>query len=461
MNRKPKMMMALIVPALLFLTLGCSVRPLTDEEAMELYRKAESSRSKIENETTDSNKDRTRHHPENLSEAPKPLGPPAISSARRLNEDQLKILVRWALKELNKANQPFCWRNSYGRGVGVPVSTCPEGQEKDAWLCYPSCESKGKKGWKGVGPVCWQPCPAGFRDDGMYCFKPKPYGRGVGFPWKFGDPPFNLRNAKKRCERKHGKGKCEKWGAIYYPKCRSGYRNVGCCVCSPRCPSGMTDIGISCQKGSKGRGVGKPMHCKGSQEYDAGLCYKRCENNYHGVGPVCWQDCPDTQAHGCGAGCAADSSQCVEQTVSQVLSPLELAINLAGAVTTGGSANVAVKAAKTSAKTAARTASKTGRAVAKSTVKQSIKTIANEMIDKIRAKLTRKLIKKYSMEVAEEVCWNAAESLAGAVLAQDFDTKDFLMSLDPTGIADVVEVFNKPKCGFDEDPPKLRISQKN
>lgn len=28
-------------------------------------------------------------------------------------------------------------------------------------------------------------------------------------------------------------------------------------------------------------------------EYDAGLCYERCEQGYHGVGPVCWADTAD------------------------------------------------------------------------------------------------------------------------------------------------------------------------
>jgi hypothetical protein len=217
----------------------------------------------------------------------------------------------------------------------------------------------------------------------------------------------------------------------------------------------MTDIGISCQKKSYGRGVGKPMRCKKGQDYDAGLCYKPCKKNYKGVGPVCWQRCPDTQPFNCGAGCAATKGQCTGQTFSQVLAPVELAMNVAGAVTTGGSANAAVKSAKASAKTAAKAATKTGKATAKATVKKSIKTIANEMIDKIRARLTKKLLKKYSKEIAEEVCWNAAESLAVAALADDFDTKEFLIYLDPTGIATVVDVFKKPKCGFDEDPPSL------
>lgn len=409
MNRKRRIIMALIAMALLFLALGCTVHRTT---------------------------------PDTVS-----------PSASKLSDAQRKILVTWALKELGKANQPYCWRRSYGRGVGVPVSSCPKGKEKDAGLCYPTCEDIGRPGWKGVGPVCLQPCPQGYRDDGLYCFKPKPYGRGTGYPWKFGDKPFNLNNAKKRCERRHGKGNCEKSGAIYYPKCREGYRAIGCCICSPRCPSGMTDIGISCQKGSKGRGVGKPMHCKETQQYDAGLCYKPCRKNYHGVGPMCWQNCPDTQPFGCGAGCAASKGHCAGQTIKQVFAPLELALNVAGAVTTEGSANVAVKAAKTSAKTAA----KAGRAAGRATVKKSITAIANEMIGNIRAKLNKKLLKKYSKEIAEEVCWNAAESLAGAVLADDFDTKEILTTLDPTGIADVVEAFDKPKCSFDEDPPNLTI----
>ncbi len=35
--------------------------------------------------------------------------------------------------------QERCWKQSYGRGVGVPISSCPEGKEDDAGLCYPYC----------------------------------------------------------------------------------------------------------------------------------------------------------------------------------------------------------------------------------------------------------------------------------------------------------------------------------
>ena len=110
-------------------------------------------------------------------------------------------------------------------------------------LCYPPC----REGYHGVGPVCWgTSCPPGFHDDGMgFCYKPKPYGRGVG----------------RSCL--HGFFKCDchddedKYGLMCYPKCHSGYHNVGCCICSPNCPSNMVDMGVSCAKPSYGRGVGK------------------------------------------------------------------------------------------------------------------------------------------------------------------------------------------------------------
>jgi hypothetical protein len=189
---------------------------------------------------------------------------------------------------------------SYGRGVGVVPTDCGPGKVYDAGLCYPAC----KAGFSGVGPVCWQRCPAGMRDDGAFCAKPAPYGRGGGYPWQFGDRPFDLTQARERCERDHGR--CEQDGLIYYPKCRTGFHAVGCCICSPNCPSGMPDIGVSCTKQSYGRGVGTvPKACQGGKQYDAGLCYTPCKPGFNGVGPVCWGKCdPGYADH--GATCYQD-----------------------------------------------------------------------------------------------------------------------------------------------------------
>jgi microsomal dipeptidase-like Zn-dependent dipeptidase len=129
---------------------------------------------------------------------------------------------------------------------------CAAGQVYDAGLCYAPC----RPGFHGRGPMCHKDCPAGFRDDGLHCAKPAAYGRGTGYALNFGEP--NLDGAMARCRRDHRQG-CEQHGLIIYPKCRAGFHNVACCVCSPSCPAGMTDIGVSCQKnGSYGRGVGTP-----------------------------------------------------------------------------------------------------------------------------------------------------------------------------------------------------------
>ena len=41
--------------------------------------------------------------------------------------------------------------DSYGRGVGVPISSCPSGYDKIDLLCYLSCRS----GYYAVGLFCW------------------------------------------------------------------------------------------------------------------------------------------------------------------------------------------------------------------------------------------------------------------------------------------------------------------
>ena len=130
-----------------------------------------------------------------------------------------------------------CWLKAVGRGVGKPISTCPADKDKDGELCYPKCNP----GYYGVGPVCWSPCPGGFRDDGAFCAKPGPYGRGVGKIRSFNNS--------------------EKCLGLWYPRCNDGFHPTGCNICSPNCPSGMTDIGVSCAKRSYGRTAGTPLRC--------------------------------------------------------------------------------------------------------------------------------------------------------------------------------------------------------
>jgi hypothetical protein len=185
-------------------------------------------------------------------------------------------------------NPPSRIITTTGRGVGVPVSSCQQhgaDWEEDAGLCYPPCNA----GYSGNGPLCLTDCPVNFPDQGLECGKPSSYGRGAGSIWG-------------------GAGKV-KWGGLYYPACAANFHNVGCCVCSPDCPAGTTDIGVSCQKGSYGRGVGQPLGCAAGQQYDAGLCYNQCPAGASGSGPLCYGACTADDPFRLGIWCFNSESE--------------------------------------------------------------------------------------------------------------------------------------------------------
>ena len=144
---------------------------------------------------------------------------------------------------------------------------CPAGTALENGLCYPPC----RPGFEPAGPVCWQPCPRGFRNDGAFCAKPPPYTVPAGtiprlgpcppgttddgtscwsrtFPWTIRRTAFQRGRACPAGMRMDA-GLC-------YQRCREGYHNVGALICSPNCPPGMTDIGVSCARGTHTRGAG-------------------------------------------------------------------------------------------------------------------------------------------------------------------------------------------------------------
>ena len=185
-------------------------------------------------------------------------------------------------------NPPSRITTTTGRGVGVPVSSCQQygaDWEEEAGLCYPPCNM----GYSGDGPLCLTDCPANFPDQGLECGKPSSYGRGAGSIWGGADKV--------------------KWGGLWYPACAANFHKVGCCVCSPDCPAGTTDIGVSCQKGSYGRGVGQLLGCAAGQEYDAGLCYSPCPAGASGVGPLCYSGCTSDDPYRLGIWCYNSESE--------------------------------------------------------------------------------------------------------------------------------------------------------
>lgn len=251
------------------------------------------------------------------------------------------------------AQQPeFCWKDSYGRGAGTIPTSCAEGQQMRALLCYKFCPQNMQ--WSGVGD-CSSICPAGFRDDGLFCRRAE-YGRGAGYAWEFRD---GLSNAgmMSRCERDNGAGNCEMSAAIAYPKCRPGYSAFGCCICRPNAPN-CAQLGLGGQLDlscAKNINLGQPelgvcpsgsSNVPGSaQDRDAGLCYRGCDAGYSGVGPVCWKKPPQDWVD-CGMGAAKDSATCARITFGQVaavgnlaLTAASLGSSLVGTAGAGAAAN--------------------------------------------------------------------------------------------------------------------------
>jgi hypothetical protein len=256
-------------------------------------------------------------------------------------------IMNWIAKETSNSQLSYCYKNSKGRGVGAPLTTCGPGTEKNGALCYPNCRT----GFSGNGPICFGTCPAGFNDIGAFCQKTAEYTRDT-FGWQIGYPPLPQPGAfeamMRACEAKNGTGNCEIKGAAAFPKCRAGYKEGGAVwVCAPACPEGWADTGTGCTKPSYSRGAGVPMKCAPGLEEQAGLCYQRCEGDFQGVGPVCWQNCRGDQSFQCGIGCASDVNSCALATSDMVLAPINLVVGL---VDMGISAKVTA-AAKAAAKT--------------------------------------------------------------------------------------------------------------
>jgi hypothetical protein len=123
----------------------------------------------------------------------------------------------------------FCWKRSYGRGVGTIPTGCGS-KQNDAGLCYTNC----KDGYSGSGPLCLTKCKKGYKNHPLSCYKnliswywKSSYGRGVGtIPSDCGS-------------KQNDAGLC-------YNKCKDGYYGVGP-VCWKGCTtSAPVNCGAAC-----------------------------------------------------------------------------------------------------------------------------------------------------------------------------------------------------------------------
>ncbi len=316
-----------------------------------------------------------------------------------------------------------CWKPSYGRGAGTLTNDCAVG-EREAGLCYnTACPA----GWTGVGPACHQNCPAGYGSAtaaDISCRKPAPASR-VPYP--------NTAPGIAQCNKESGGLGCEVVANMQYIKPIAGWVCAGP-ACRPACPADMNDQGLFCGKqAARGRGVGVVPKCADASSAQAGLCYKSCNPGFGGAGPVCWGQCPATHQVDCGAMCGTHSSQCAAAVANQVISVLDVvATTVETVVTFGGSTAVraGISTAKTAAQESITAAAESITVAAKATVKAVTK-------DQVRTLLIKQF-KEAGVALTES-------QLTNLVAVSTGDKFDFT-TLDPTGIAAVVQAFNKPIC---------------
>ena len=326
----------------------------------------------------------------------------------------------------------FCWRDSYGRGVGTIPATCAPGQERIGLLCYDNCPA----GMKRVGFDCHSVCPSDMRDHGLFC-RAAEYGRGAGYPWKFGDKPLSLDAARRRCAAANPQG-CEKHGEIIYPKCKPGYSPFGCCICRPNKPNcaalGLKPgIDLSCAKKVT---TGNPVtgSCPG-QDKDAGLCYAKCRPGYSGVGPVCWGQPPPGWVQ-CGMGAAITKEACAAVVFGQVASVAQLAMNVASL-----GSSTAITAGMSAPQKASR--------LAKLRQQYSALKVQFELL-RANNKMVQNALDVYKVANASRKGAIAIEACGDPTTATEEDIARcsalIAQIVDPTGIADVVASYTYPKC---------------
>jgi hypothetical protein len=337
----------------------------------------------------------------------------------------------------------FCWRDSYGRGVGTIPDTCPEDREQHGLLCYSKCADGFENAPATVD--CHQVCPQGWRNDGLFC-RLAEYGRGFGYPWQFSDPLNNL-GMFARCEAENSTGNCEESGLVVYPKCREGVSPFGCCICRPAIPDCLalgfaTQFDLSCGKTIR---LGDPTlrNCAAGLQYDAGLCYTPCRMGFNGVGPVCWGQAPPGWVD-CGFGASPNSGKCAEIIVDQVLSVANTVLFFATLGTSG--------AANTATAPLVKGTSKWSKAVTK--------------FRDIQSKLPNVLEKYPNAEKAYEVYQKAGEVKTLVDIARlDPETQEpedlvrmvtTMASLfDPTGVTGIIAAYTFALCSAILDNTRL------
>jgi len=176
-----------------------------------------------------------------------------------------------------------CWLDTYSRGVGrdADYEPCPnrssanlagdcmanqtdrEEGRNDAEHWGKSWDKSDGCSWNRhiEGGMCFRACPEGY------------FGRAHEKCWANDADSFGvmkrLVNRARTCNADEDKD-----GLRCYPKCKSGYKSVGCCLCEP--DGGIKRIELSARQ-----------YCADDEEMKDGFCYKKCKPGFNAGVTIC------------------------------------------------------------------------------------------------------------------------------------------------------------------------------
>ena len=111
-----------------------------------------------------------------------------------MSDADIKRVMDWIAAEVVMVKNPFCWKDSYGRGVGTlpgRVADCPSGYTNHGLTCA-----------RGTDDI-WAPskvadCPSGYTNMGLTCFRPHD---SIHAPSRVADCPRGYTNMGLTCQK--------------------------------------------------------------------------------------------------------------------------------------------------------------------------------------------------------------------------------------------------------------------
>lgn len=260
---------------------------------------------------------------------------PAEVAGATLTASQLEQTMIWMAEERLIEVTPFCYRQSYDRGVGTAPSVCGPDRDARGAFCYDKC----REGFQDNGtPTCLQKsCPSGYTDMGLMCH----YDGEAMYS------PVRWDGCASRAPGWLGGG-CI--GGLVEDDCRAGFHKTAS-MCYLDVPSGMSGSSLDPMKGSYTRAVNGTPSCPSDRVMQAGMCYAPPRPGYTCNVTNCNPPCASGTVE-CGpAACASSTEACARGITDMVVGPLQIVAfaataGAAGPVMTAGKAAKALSAVK-------------------------------------------------------------------------------------------------------------------